>query len=71
MPKRRRDEEEEDLEAAKGAYKPKPWGALPAVVLLFSFIFTFLGGLMSYELVKGMWSYNSGSKPAGTPTDCI
>ncbi len=67
VPRRRRDEDDEDDVVPSGAVaKPKPWGALPAAVLLPAFILTFLGGLMSYELVRGMWSYNTGSKPGGT-----
>lgn len=65
VPKRRRDYDDEE-DVAPAAAKPKPWGALPAVVLLPCFILTFLGGLMSYELLKGMWSYNSGQKPTGS-----
>jgi hypothetical protein len=39
---------------------------LPAAVLIPCFILTFLGGLMSYELLKGMWAYSSGGKPSGS-----
>ena len=71
VPKKRRGDDEEDQEdldpsRAAAAYKPKPWGILPAAVLLPAFILTFLGGLMSYELLRGMWSYNNGTKPTGT-----
>ena len=44
---------------------PAPtWGALPAIVLLPTFLIVFLGMLMSYELVRGMWSYQ---QPGGSP----
>lgn len=69
VPKRRRDRDYEDEDEAvpAGAFaKPKPWGPIPAVGLAFCFILTFLGGLMSYELLKGMWSYNSGQRPTGS-----
>ncbi|CAN5622219.1 hypothetical protein BH11PLA2_BH11PLA2_52150 [soil metagenome] len=63
---RRQVDDEEDSAAPIGAYKPKPWGILPAIVLLPAFLLTFLGGLMSYELLRGMWSYNHGTKPGGS-----
>jgi hypothetical protein len=63
VPRRRVDDE--DDAAPIGEYKAKPWGILPAIVLLPAFLLTFLGGLMSYELVRGMWSYQHGSKPGG------
>jgi hypothetical protein len=37
---------------------------LPAIVLLPTFFFLVLGGLMSYEAVRGMWGYHQPSPPA-------
>jgi len=30
-----------------------------------TFLFTFLGGVMSYELLKGMWGYHDGRTTTG------
>jgi hypothetical protein len=43
---------------------PPRWGPLPAIVLAFSVLFLFLGSLMSFEAVRGMWGYHQPSKPA-------
>jgi hypothetical protein len=42
------------------------WGPLPAAVLLPSLVVLFLGTLMSYEALQGMWGYHQPSKPAGS-----
>ncbi len=44
---------------------PAPWGPIPAIVLLPCLLLTFLGAITSFELMKGMWGYHSGSKPTG------
>jgi hypothetical protein len=41
-----------------------PWGPLPAALLLPALLFVFLGGLMSYEVLRGMWGYHSPTQPA-------
>jgi len=61
----RRGEEDEEEGPVRVA-APAKWGALPAAVLLPCLIFTFLGGIMAFELLRGMWGYNQGSKPGGT-----
>lgn len=43
-----------------------PWGPLPAAVLLPCLVILFLGSLMSFEAVRGMWGYHQPSRPAGS-----
>ena len=43
---------------------PARWGALPAVVLLPTLLLVFMGGLMSFELLQGMWGYHQPGKPS-------
>lgn len=60
------DDEDDDLDDRPGRavpMAPAQWGALPAVVLLPSMILVFMGGLMSFEMVRGMWGYHQPSKP--------
>lgn len=45
---------------------PPKWGALPVAVLFPTLLVAFLGMLMSFEILRSMWGYSSGSKP-GTP----
>jgi len=46
------------------AAAPPVWGPLPAAVLLPSMIVLFLGSIMSFESLRGMWGYHQPSKPA-------
>lgn len=58
-------EEEEDLEPAAVSAAPAPpaeWGVMPALVLLPCTILLFVVGLMSFELIQGMWGYHKGAK---------
>ncbi len=57
-------EEEEEVEtyAAAAAAPPAEWGVMVPLVSLFSTILLFVVGLMSFELVQGMWGYHSGNK---------
>jgi hypothetical protein len=65
---RRGDEEEEEEElavpAGAGAYRPVPWGVLPALFLLPTLLITCLGGLLAFELLQTMWGYSQPRKPA-------
>ncbi len=61
-----RDEDDELATVRTVAAAPPVWGALPAAVLLPSMIVLFLGTLMSFEAVRGMWGYHQPSKPAGS-----
>ncbi len=56
------DEEEEEEEPV-GAYRPVPWGPIPALFLLPALLFVLVGGLMSYELLQTMWGYQQPKKP--------
>ena len=40
------------------AAAPANWGVLWPVVMLVSFFVLFLVGLMSFELLRGMWGYH-------------
>ncbi|MBN9521903.1 hypothetical protein J0H58_25865, partial [bacterium] len=63
---RRRDEDEdEDETVPAGAYAPPaPWGIIPALVLVPSFVLLIFGGLMSYELLHTMTGYAQPRKAA-------
>ncbi len=56
------EEEEEEAPAATAAAAPAPWGVLPALVLMPAVIVLFVVGLMSFELLQGMWGYHKPSK---------
>jgi hypothetical protein len=50
--------------AAAVAAAPASWGMFTPIVLLCSFFVLFLLGLMSFELVRGMWGYRQPTKVA-------
>lgn len=56
------EEEEAGTVAVSAAAPPAEWGLMPALVLLPCTILLFVVGLMSFELVQGMWGYHSGNK---------
>jgi hypothetical protein len=61
------EEEEEARPVGAGAPHVQPaWGPVPAIGLLFCFLFLVPVGLMGFELVQGMVGYQSGNK-ASTP----
>ncbi len=63
------DEDEELAPAGVMVAQPKPWGALPAVILLPCLLVMLIVTFMSFELLHGMWSYRQGaSKPTYTIT---
>jgi hypothetical protein len=72
-------EEEEEEPAARRATAPAaaataapaPWGPLPAILLFPAVILLFLGGLMGFELIRGMWGYQNSQKIPGLLTDPI
>jgi excisionase family DNA binding protein len=51
------EEEDRRRPVAAAPAPPAEWGALPGVLLIFSAIFLFVGGLMGYELVQNMNAY--------------
>lgn len=56
------EEGEVEVEAAAAPAPPAEWGALPALVMLPCTILLFVVGLMSFELIQGMWGYHRGTK---------
>jgi excisionase family DNA binding protein len=57
------EEEEEEFEPAAAApAPPAEWGVMVPMVSLLSTIILFVVGLMSFELVQGMWGYHTGNK---------
>jgi hypothetical protein len=61
--RRRTDDEEETAPA--GYAPPAKWPGWVIAPLALTFLFTFLGGIMSYELLKGMWGYHQGQTTTG------
>jgi hypothetical protein len=58
------DEDEELVPAGAAAYRPVPWGPLPAIFLFPALALTLVGGLVSFELLQTMWGYQQPRKPA-------
>jgi hypothetical protein len=56
------EEEEEVAPAAAAVAAPAPWGVVPALFLIPSVLVLFVVGLMSFELLQGMWGYHKPSK---------
>ncbi len=56
------EEEVESAAVAAAAAPPAEWGVMPALVMLPCTIILFLVGLMSFELIQGMWGYHKGNK---------
>jgi len=48
---------------------PAEWGFGPALMMLPCVIVLFVVGLMSYELIQGMWGYHKGSKVSSLVVD--
>jgi hypothetical protein len=64
------DLEEEDEEiaprrVAAAAAAPAYWGPVPFAFLVPTAIVLFVAGLMSFELLHGMWGYRQGNKASG------
>ena len=62
--RRGEEEDEEEVTVPSGQAAPAPWGILPALILFPSFILIVLGGLMGYELLHTMTSYQQPRKPS-------
>jgi len=54
--------EAEPVAVSAAAAPPAEWGAMPALVMIPCTIVLFVVGLMSFELIQGMWGYHRGSK---------
>ncbi|WP_020471587.1 hypothetical protein [Zavarzinella formosa] len=46
-----------------GYAPPTPWGPLPVALMLPTMFVMFIGALMAYELLHGMWGYQQSTKP--------
>jgi hypothetical protein len=57
-------EEEDEYARPAVAAEPAEWGALPAIVLIPCVLVMFVVGLMSWELLHGMWGYNQPGRAA-------
>ena len=62
---RRRTDDEEETAPTGGYAPPAKWPGWIVAPLALTFLFTFLGGIMSYELLKGMWGYHEGRTTTG------
>ena len=58
------DEDEDEVPVRTVAAAPPKWGPLPAAVLLPCLLLVFLGGLMSFEALRGMWGYHQPTPPS-------
>lgn len=45
--------------------EPAPWGVLPVVFMLPCVVILFVVGMMSWEMVQGMWGYHNNGKITG------
>jgi len=52
----------EDLRSAAAPAASADWGPVPAIFLFPTFIVLFLVGIMSFELIQGMWGYHRSTK---------
>jgi excisionase family DNA binding protein len=62
---RRKTDDDDDAVPAGGYAPPAKWPGWIIAPLALTFLFTFLGGVMSYELLKGMWGYHDGRTTTG------
>jgi excisionase family DNA binding protein len=60
------EEEEEEEERVAAAAAPAEWGPVPAILLFPAVLVLFVVGLMSFELVQGMWGYHRPAR-VGSP----
>ena len=59
---RRASYDEDDTPVRTVVAKPVSWGPLPAVVLIPCLIVVLIGGMMSFEVLRGMWGYQQSTK---------
>ena len=55
---------DDDTPIRTGPPPPAKWGVLPALFLLPCLVVVVLGGLMTFEMLRGQWGYNQPSKPS-------
>lgn len=56
-------ESSEDGVRPAGYAAPTSWGSLPAILMMPTMLVLFIGSLMAYELLHGMWGYQQSVKP--------
>ncbi len=59
------DDDELTTAAATIPAAQAEWGLFPVLLLVPCVLVMFVAGLMSYELLHGMWGYHAASKPSG------
>jgi hypothetical protein len=64
-------EEEEEGERVVVAAGPATWPGWVSIPLLIGTFLIFLGGIMSYELLNGMWGYHQPTPPASYVVDGV
>ena len=57
---------EEEVVVQTVAAAPPKWGPVPAIGLALTLVPAFLGMLMAFEILRGMWGYHSGGAAGGT-----
>ena len=62
----RRDDYARPAAGPAAVLPPAQWGALPAVVLLLTLPFVFVGTLSSFEVLKGMLGYHQSNAPSNS-----
>ncbi len=55
---------DDDDTPIRAAAAPAKWGPLPALFLLPCLVVVVLGGLMTFEMLRGQWGYTQPSKPS-------
>jgi hypothetical protein len=67
------EELDEEEERPRGRVAAAPatadWGWMPATFMSLSLIVMLLGGLMSFELLRGMWGYHQSQRVTGAVVD--
>lgn len=62
---RSKSDADEDEAPVYGYAPPAKWPGWIIAPLALTFVFTFMGGIMSYELLRGMWGYHDGRTTTG------
>jgi excisionase family DNA binding protein len=68
-PRGEEEEEEEEELVGAGAGRQAEWGVVPLICLLPTMIILFIVGLMSFELLQGMWGYHKPAKVSAMIVD--
>ncbi len=63
------EDEGRPVRGAPAVAAEQSWGLMVPIVAGFTFLFIFIGGLMSYELVHSMWGYRQSNKVGAVVVD--